>query len=141
MRSVPLELWQPLLAHTNIDWVSVQYGEASRDLGQLPARLLDRIKQDLAVDFNADLDGAAAVLRGLDLVITVSNANAHLAAALGCPCWVLVPRFTDWRWTEGDHYSRWYPDVRIFRQDQPFDWTAPMAALAEALAVWLGHVR
>jgi ADP-heptose:LPS heptosyltransferase len=34
----------------------------------------------------------------MDLVVTIDNSTAHLAAALGVPVWVLLPFAPDWRW-------------------------------------------
>jgi len=72
----------------------------------------------------------------LDLVITVDTAVAHLAGALGKPCWVLLPEYkTDWRWLTGREDSPWYPDVmRLFRQEIAGDWTPVVQNVATALA-------
>lgn len=63
----------------------------------------------------ASLDETAAVLSALDVVITVTTATAHLAAALGKPTWVLVPSVPSWRYLwQGDEMP-WYPSMRILR--------------------------
>ncbi|MBS0357207.1 MAG: tetratricopeptide repeat protein [Proteobacteria bacterium] len=82
-----------------------------------------------------DFADTAALLAGLDLLISVDTSVAHLAGALGCPCWVLLPaRKTDWRWLKARTDSPWYPATRLFRQPQDSDWQAPVMALAAALA-------
>ena len=62
-----------------------------------------------------DFADTAAVVAGLDLVITVDTAVAHLAGAMGRPVWVLLPRVADWRWLENREDSPWYPTARLFR--------------------------
>jgi len=62
------------------------------------------------------------LLRCLDLVITVDTSVAHLAGALGCPTWILLPYTPDWRWLLGRDDNPWYPTVRLFRQPKPRDY-------------------
>jgi tetratricopeptide (TPR) repeat protein len=82
-----------------------------------------------------DFADLAAVIDQLDLLVTVDTAAAHLAGALGKPCWVLLPWFRgDWRWLDGRSDSPWYPSIRLFRQPAFGDWDTPISALAAAYA-------
>jgi hypothetical protein len=77
------------------------------------------------IDLTADLTDfakTAALLRCLDLVITVDTSVAHLAGALGCPTWILLPHTPDWRWLLDRDDSPWYPTMRLFRQRKPRDY-------------------
>jgi tetratricopeptide (TPR) repeat protein len=69
-----------------------------------------------------DLADTAALVKCLDLVITVDTSVAHLAAALGCPTWILLPWTPDYRWLLGRDDSPWYPTVRLFRQTETRDY-------------------
>ena len=64
----------------------------------------------------------AAIIKNLDLIITVDTAVAHLAGGLGRTVWLLLPWSTDWRWINKRTDSPWYPTMKIFRQQKPFDW-------------------
>jgi len=66
----------------------------------------------------ADFADTAALVKCLDLVITVDTSAAHLAAALGCPTWILLPWTPDYRWLLDRDDSPWYPTVRLFRQSK-----------------------
>ena len=82
-----------------------------------------------------DWADSAALLSQLDLLISVDSAVAHLAGALGIPCWILLPAFrTDWRWQRARDDSPWYPSVRLFRQTQRGEWHSVANRLAAALA-------
>lgn len=76
-----------------------------------------------------DFAETAAVIAGLDLVVSVDTSVAHLAGALGRPVHVLLPYVPDWRWGRTRAETPWYPTARIFRQDRPGDWTSALAGV------------
>ena len=71
-----------------------------------------------------DMEDTAEIVRGLEKVITVDTSLAHLAGAMGKPCWLLLPYKGDWRWLIGRTDSPWYPSIRIYRQERPGNWGA-----------------
>lgn len=80
-----------------------------------------------------DFADLAAVMEQLDLIVTVDTAAAHLAGALGKPCFVLLPWFkTDWRWMQDRADSPWYPSMRLFRQRRHGDWGPVITEVVEA---------
>jgi ADP-heptose:LPS heptosyltransferase len=90
---------------------------------------------DLTVDLT-DLAETAALIGCLDLVITVDTSVAHLAGALGCPTWILLPWTPDYRWLLDRDDSPWYPSVRLFRQDETRDYARVLDRVrTELLAV------
>ena len=88
------------------------------------------------VDHTAELTDfaeTAALISCLDLVITVDTSVAHLAGALGCPTWILLPHTPDWRWLLDRDDSPWYPSARLFRQDETRDYTSVVARVRHEL--------
>ncbi len=126
-RSCPFAALDPLLAHDDIDWISLQFDAETRD-GRFGS------------DWSGHLDGfanTAAAVGALDLVITVDTATAHLAGALGRPVWLMLKYAPDWRWMTGRDDTPWYPTMRLFRQETPGDWTNIVARLDAALIAWM----
>jgi tetratricopeptide (TPR) repeat protein len=85
-----------------------------------------------------DFADTAALCELMDLVISVDTGVAHLAGALARPVRVLIPFDPDWRWGVAGEASAWYPTARVLRQTARGDWAAPLAALAQELAVLAG---
>jgi len=81
----------------------------------------------------------AAVMKNLDLVLTVDTSIAHLAGGLNVPVWVLLPEPADWRWMLRETNSPWYPHMRLFRQPAPNDWDSVFQFVAQQLVEKLGQ--
>lgn len=83
----------------------------------------------------ADFAQTAAIVAGLERVVTVDTSVAHLAGAMGKPCWVLASRpMMDWYLNWSGEGCVWYPSYRILRQPSPGDWAGVVARLAAMLA-------
>jgi hypothetical protein len=82
----------------------------------------------------SNFSDTAFALSGMDLLITVDTAMAHLAGALGIPTLLLVSYLPDWRWMMGRDDSPWYPTLRIYRQPKPDDWDAVIRQVVEDLS-------
>jgi ADP-heptose:LPS heptosyltransferase len=80
-----------------------------------------------------DMVATAALIAGLDLLVTVDTMVAHLAGALGTPAWLLLKQDADWRWLRGRADSPWYPSMRLYRQTVAGDWLGVVAAVQQDL--------
>ena len=130
-RSLPgLDLLVPLGAVKDALFISLQKG-AGEDQAQRPPVGFPLIVPESPIEDFAD---SAAIVSCLDLVISVDTAVAHLAGALGIPCWVLLPDFkTDWRWLTERTDTPWYPGMRLFRQAEMGKWQSVIAEVLVAL--------
>jgi ADP-heptose:LPS heptosyltransferase len=79
------------------------------------------------------LEGLAALVEAMDLVVTPDKEVAHLAGALGKPVLVMLPHVADWRWQFEGEDSLWYPTARLLRQPAPGDWDSVLARVAALL--------
>jgi len=127
VRSVRLEQFAPFFDVPGLNFVSLQKGDGSEELAASRWKIHDWMGEC------GDLLDTAALIRRLDLVITVDTAVAHLAGALGKRVWMLNRYESEWRWMLEREDSPWYPGMRIFRQERPGDWGPPIGRIAAAL--------
>ena len=127
-RSIPLERLAPLGAVPGVSFVSLQKGDAAKQVGVPSSLPLHDFTGELY-----DFADTAALIATLDLVVSVDTAVAHLAGALGKPVWLLDRFDACWRWLRGREDSPWYPTARLFRQAAPGDWDDVVARVAVAL--------
>ncbi len=121
-RSLPVEALAPLCRIPGITLISLQKDAAA------PPGMLDWSAE------LGDMAATAAVVAGLDLVISVDTAVAHLAGALGRPVWLLNRHAPCWRWMLNRADSPWYPTLHQFRQPAPGDWGSVIAAVVQKLS-------
>ena len=116
-RSCDLEQLAPLFEIPNVSFYSVQKGpqvEEIKALSNDKLRDTDPLQNDFA--------DAAAILKQMDLTITVDTSILHLAGALGLPTWALLSKRSDWRWGLDTAETPWYPTVTLHRQTASNDW-------------------
>jgi tetratricopeptide (TPR) repeat protein len=127
-RSIPLQALSNIL-DADATFVSLQKDPHPNDAAVL------RDRGDI-VDLTADLTDfseTAALVSCLDLVITVDTSVAHLAGALGCPTWILLPYTPDYRWLLDRDDSPWYPSVRLFRQTETREYESVLDRVRDEL--------
>jgi tetratricopeptide (TPR) repeat protein len=129
-RSIPLRELIPLLEVPGVRFLSLQKMLRDGDDAILRAHANVDIDTDRK---GMDFADTAALIAGLDLVITVDTAVAHLAGALGKPVWVLLPFSAHWAWLRDREDSPWYPTATLFRQPRPGEWRSVVERAAHAL--------
>ncbi|WP_372400108.1 tetratricopeptide repeat protein [Azospirillum sp. HJ39] len=116
--------WAPLLALPGLLPVTLQYDGREAEIAAVESRLGLRIHRWAGTDLKTDLEGVAALISGLDLVVTVASSVGEMAGALGVPVWRFGPA-GDWT-ALGTAVRPWFPSMRL--------WSArPGEALADVL--------
>ena len=132
-RLIKLNTWSPIFNVREANFVNLQYGDCADEIARLKKTQRTIIHDWDDADPLVNLDGQAAQIAALDLVITTSNTTAHLAGALGIPAWVMAPTVPNWNWfLEGDTVP-WYRSVKMFRQEIAGDWDVVIQMVATEL--------
>ena len=127
-RSPRLGAVRPLFDVPGIDFIALQVGGGREDLraGALPPNVLD-VGAEIA-----DLADTAAIMAGLDLVVTSCTAPLHLAASLGVPTWGMIPASPHFAWLLERMDSPWYPTLRLYRQEAyGTDWSGVIRRIVD----------
>jgi tetratricopeptide (TPR) repeat protein len=137
-RSIPLRYFSSLSRVPSVRLISLQKGPGGEQLREV-AELFQVINLGPRLDENtAAFMDTAAVMKGLDLVITSDTAVAHLAGALGVPVWLALTFAPEWRWLLEREDSPWYPSMRLFRQTRRGDWEGVFRRMAGELRQRVG---
>ena len=133
-KSLPaLHDWTVLLNRLPASVLSLQYGDVRRALQCLASDVRHPVLHDDSVDQLADLDRFAAQLASLDLVVTISNTGAHLTAALGVPCLLVLGDEFQLSWPATGKHIPAYPSMEIIRMHgRP--WADVFAEIASKVA-------
>ena len=130
-RVISTESFFPLIEIEGTKFYSFQTFEGSEEVKKLTDRYdITDIGKDL-IDFRQ----TAAALSNLDLVICNDTSLAHLAGALGIPCFVMLPYEVNWRWHSDLSKCDWYNSIKLFRQKTAGDWES----VVQEIITYLNH--
>ncbi len=118
------ELMSGLPADSDVEVISLQYDENHEKEIIMNG---DRRVTFSGLNNRFDLEGVFALISCCDAVITVDNAVAHFAAALGVPVAVLIPAAQiQFRWKQSAMKELLFPSAKLFIQNKPGDWETPV---------------
>ena len=122
-KSIPLSEMAPILTRNKI--ISLQYGDVKQEIDQVNSQEKLNIIYDHELDYYNDINSLAALVSICDEVVTCSNVTAHIAGRLGVKTHLMIPKTigTIWYWNSDSEYSKWYPTVKIYRQQKDGDWS------------------
>jgi hypothetical protein len=119
-RGISLDLLAPLLALKNIQWISTQKEFTPEEKALMIKYGVLNLGPDVDNEGDAYKD-TLAIMNHCDLVISTDTSFVHVAGTAGIPCWVLLTRGCEWRWTQ-DTTTKWYPSMKLFRQKTAGSW-------------------
>ncbi len=129
-KNFPIE---ELLRLYEVPGVCIYSLQVGHDVAELHNKHCAALIRDLSPYIN-DAADSAAIIRQLDLIVTVESFLGHLAGACDVPCWIPYgARARDYR---AGHYGSkplWYDQHRFFKQGMSEPWSAVFDRIIEAL--------
>jgi hypothetical protein len=138
-RQLDLETLLPVLKSVDAHFVSLQYKKAGNEIAEFKKKHpeIDIVEYTHGTLTN-DYDDTVAMIAAMDMVITMQTTTVHVAGGLGVPCWVFVPKTSQWRYGQEGEDFPWAKSVRILRQTKEFYWDDVMEKTGEELANFPG---
>ena len=75
---------------------------------------------DIASTFKNFSDTAGAI-ENLNIVICNDTSVGHLAGAMGKKCYMILPKYYDWRWHMDISKCDWYNSIKLYRQQTTWE--------------------
>lgn len=130
-----LQEWEPVLAVPGVTFLNLQYGHPDHLEAELiasdEATGVPIIRWD-DVDYTDDVNGVAALIDELDLVVSVTTAVSALAGALGKPVLQIGVVNDPMQLGQPDRYP-WFPTVQPFSRELTEGWAPTMHRVATAI--------
>jgi hypothetical protein len=128
-RTLKLSQFSALFAVPGITLITVQKGDQIAQAGSYygAAPLLN-----LGPEIN-DFTDTMAILKNVEQLVTIDTSVAHIAGAIGIPTSLVLPYAPDWRWLLNRSDTPWYPSLKLYRQQKPYDWTGVIESVARDL--------
>lgn len=130
---------KPLFSIPGIRFVCLQYDASAEEVAEINrTHGIDLIHID-GLDQRNDIDGAAALMASLDLVISAATSVGEIAGSLGMPVW----RFSleaDWT-RHGTRNRPWFPSMRCFSRHPDSPWRILFGEMHDELAAIAANPR
>lgn len=140
-KSMPIDKFLPIMELPGVTVYSLQKTTGTDQLSMLPDNAPLIVFDNDFDTTKGRFNDTAAVIKNLDLVITIDTSICHLAAGLGIPTWNLLPKPPDWRWMLDCDDTPWFPNMRLFRQPTPGDWDSVIQQVVQELKAHLNHKK
>jgi capsular polysaccharide export protein len=129
----------PLLEIPGVRYVNLQYDDCSEELAYIEAHYPGKMLNFADLDQFNDLEGVAALMQCLDLVIAPATTVVELAGALGCPT-LLLSNSSElhWRKRPNTRIDVWHRSVTHIEGESLGDKASLIDATAQTLLQRLG---
>ena len=94
------------------------------------------LKQRNVINLESELVSyahAGAILKQLDLLISVDSSIAHLSASLGIKTQLLLNQNSHWTWMDDRNDSPWYPSLKLLRKGEFTPWESMISQVTKSL--------
>lgn len=122
----------PLFDLPDIKWIVI-----TKDVTKKEMNILNRYNVDYYGDEldngNKSFEDSISIIKNVDGLISTDTSLVHLSANLNIKTFVLLTLGCEWRWTQKDKFTNWYPNSILLRQTQFGEWGNVISELKSLL--------
>jgi hypothetical protein len=107
--------WESMLRVPGVTFFRLQYDECADELAYAKEHFGCTVEVLEGIDLFNELDELAALIASLDLVVSTSGINMHMAGAIGTPSFEIMPQYS--HQFLGQDFDVFYPSARVFTRD------------------------
>ncbi len=118
-----------ILKHPKIQFINYQSKASDQELLEVQEKLGVHIHQIPELDLFNDIEGAGALAKAVDCLVSNAQSSVHLAGSVGARVLLLLGPHPAWRWSPIlEDRSMWYtyPKFKILRDDIHGDFQYPI---------------
>ena len=118
-KSLELNDFNKILNNKKFNFINMQYGDVREEIKKYNEETENKIISFNDLDLFNNFDQIAALLKNLDLFISVSNSTAHLAGSLGVKTLLIKPpkHAVFHYWNQSDHKTPWYKSIDLIEKE------------------------
>ena len=104
-----------VLCDLDIDLICIhRKNDIQEEFSKLPSSMIDKIHY-FDIDNDKPFVDTIHILQNIDLLITIDTFIVHLAGIMNVKTWLLLGRYSEWRWANDDSTTYWYNSVELIR--------------------------
>ena len=114
-KSLNLEDFKNIFSISDCDIFNLQYGNVKDEINFFNNKSNNKILSIKDLDLQNDFENIGALLKTLDIFITISNSTAHLAGSLGIKTILIKPdNYALFHyWNQKSNKTPWYSSVEL----------------------------
>ena len=118
-KSLELNSFANIFKNKECNFINIQYGNSNSEVKIFNKKINNKIINLPDQDFYNDFESLSAILKNLDLFVTVSNSTAHLAGSLGVKTILIKPanHAVYHYWNQLSDKTPWYKSLTLVNKE------------------------
>ena len=124
---IPLKFFKNI-ADLDVDIICLQKGDGEEEINNVDFNI-----HRYSIDNDRPFEDTLAILKNIDLLITIDTSMVHIAGLLGVKTWLILGYVSEWRWGLDEKKNVWYDSVELFRSKKPKEWEYVLEDVRDAI--------